>query len=98
MTTHDDVNEAETAPGMSTPEAQSVAKVFPDAAVNTDKELWREPPGDYYAPSLFVTAGGGIGIDVGGYVVVMPIRSWHALAVKDRPTPTPIAAPDGGST
>lgn len=68
------------------------------AALNTAKELWRETPDDFYSPSLFVAPSGGIGIDVGGYVVVMPIRSWHALAVKEHPTPTPIAAPDGGST
>lgn len=55
--------------------------------VNTDRELWRETAGDYYAPSLFVTAGGGIGINVGGYVHVLPIREWHALAEAARPTP-----------
>lgn len=48
--------------------------------VNTDRELWREREGDYYSPSLHVTQGGGIGIDVGGYVFVKPIREWHALA------------------
>jgi hypothetical protein len=48
--------------------------------INTDVELWREVPDDYYAPSIHVTAQGGIGMNVGGYVVVMPIRKWHALA------------------
>jgi hypothetical protein len=47
---------------------------------NTDRELWREPPGDYYAASLFVTEGGGIGMQVGGLVFVKPIRDWHQLA------------------
>lgn len=46
---------------------------------NTDRELWRETPGDYYAPSLHVTEGGGIGMNVGGFVIVKPIREWHAL-------------------
>lgn len=48
--------------------------------MNTDRELWREVEGDYYAPRIFVTAGGGIGIEVGGLVYVKPVRDWHALA------------------
>jgi len=56
-------------------------------AVNTDRELWREPsmpPGmEYYAPSIHVTEGGGIGIDVGGIVFVKPLREWHRLAMVD---------------
>lgn len=48
--------------------------------MNTDKELWRETPGDFYSPSLHVTAAGGIGINVGGFVAVMPLREWHKLA------------------
>jgi hypothetical protein len=55
--------------------------------INTDRELWREVDGDYYAPSIFVTVGGGIGINVGGYVHVMPLRQWHALAEAARPIP-----------
>jgi hypothetical protein len=51
---------------------------------NTDRELWREREGDYYADSIHVTEGGGIGIDCGGYVVVMPLRKWHALACPER--------------
>lgn len=50
------------------------------AKMNTDRELWRETPGDYYSPRLFVTEGGGIGIDVGGYVTVLPLRNWHSAA------------------
>jgi hypothetical protein len=50
------------------------------ACVNTDKELWREKEGDYYSPSLFVTERGGIGINVGGYCIVMPIEKWHSIA------------------
>jgi hypothetical protein len=53
---------------------------------NTDRELWRETEGDYYAPSIHVTEHGGIGINVGGTVVVRPIREWHALATR---TPAP---------
>jgi hypothetical protein len=51
------------------------------AARNTNRELWREREGDYYADSLFVTEGGGIGMNVGGLVIVLPLRMWHKLAV-----------------
>lgn len=54
----------------------------PAVAKNTDRELWRERNGDYYAPSLFVTEGGGIGMNVGGTVIVRPVREWHKLALS----------------
>jgi len=57
--------------------------VFTAAARNTDRELWREREGDYYSPSIHVTQGGGIGIDVGGNVVVKPLREWHKLAASE---------------
>jgi hypothetical protein len=47
---------------------------------NTDREIWRETPDDYYSPSIHVTQQSGIGINVGGTVIVMPVRDWHALA------------------
>lgn len=55
------------------------------AAKDTDRELYREGGGDgngqsYYEPSVHVTADGRIGMNVGGSVVVLPIREWHALA------------------
>jgi hypothetical protein len=53
------------------------------AAVNTDRELWREREGDAYAPSIFVTVDGGIGISVGGTTYVMPAQRWHRLAADD---------------
>lgn len=46
---------------------------------NTDRELWREREDDYYADSVHVTKGGGIGINVGGHVIVKPISEWHRL-------------------
>lgn len=49
-------------------------------AENTDRELWREREGDFYAPSIHVTRRGGIGIDVGGTVYVKSLREWHRLA------------------
>ena len=50
------------------------------AQQNTDRELWREREGDYYANSIHVTENGGIGINCGGYVIVKPLREWHRLA------------------
>ena len=52
------------------------------SAQNTDREIWRETEGDYYSPSIHVTPGHGIGMNVGGYVIVMPIDKWHALAMQ----------------
>ena len=51
-------------------------------AQNTDRELWREREGDYYANSIHVTVGGGIGINVGGFVIVMPLARWHEFAAE----------------
>lgn len=57
----------------------------PQACLNTDRELWREKEGDYYSPSIHVTKEGGIGIDVGGFVITMPLRGWHRLAAPNGP-------------
>jgi hypothetical protein len=46
-------------------------------ALNADRELWRKVPGDYYSPRIHATEGGGIGIDVGGTVIVLPVELWH---------------------
>ena len=51
-----------------------------EAKINTDREIWREREGDYYADSIHVTERGGIGIDCGGEVFVKPVREWHRLA------------------
>lgn len=51
-----------------------------NAGENTDRELWRERAGDYYADSIHVTEHGGIGINCGGTVFVKPLRVWHSLA------------------
>ena len=54
-------------------------------AQNTDRELWREREGDFYADSIHVTKDGGIGMNVGGTVFVMTIKAWHAAAaLRDR--------------
>jgi hypothetical protein len=52
------------------------------AYVNNDKEIWRKVDGDYYSPSIHVTANGQIGINVGGYVFVKDVSEWHGLAIR----------------
>src|SRR3990172_2491619 len=47
---------------------------------NTDTELWRERPDDYYSPSVHVTQDGELGINVGGLVTVASLRQWHRWA------------------
>jgi hypothetical protein len=54
-----------------------------EPAENTDTEIWRERPGDYYADSIFVTAEGNIGLNCGGLCIIKPIREWHALATQE---------------
>lgn len=53
---------------------------------NTDCEIWTEREGDYYVNAIFVTKGGSIGFNVGGNVIVMPAKEWHALAVLSKPS------------
>ncbi len=50
--------------------------------LNTDRELYREIPEDYYSPSMHVTNSGSIGINIGGHMIVMPLREWHKLAME----------------
>jgi hypothetical protein len=53
------------------------------ACKNTDREVWRGPDegnGSYYADSVHITEGGGLGINCGGSVYVKPVREWHRLA------------------
>jgi hypothetical protein len=49
---------------------------------NTDRELWREREGDFYADSIFVTRAGGIGLNVGGHCIVKSLADWHRLATR----------------
>ena len=60
---------------------------------NTDKEIWRQVPGDYYSPSIHVTLTGSIGINVGGLVIVETIEKWHQVMknyVDDDDTPVTV--------
>ena len=63
---------------MSAPREMSIA------AQNTDVEIWRAHPGDYYADSAFVTKDGAIGINAGGFVAVRRPEAWLDLAWPDR--------------
>lgn len=47
---------------------------------NTDKEIWREKPEDYYSDSIHVTENNGIGINCGGYVIVATTKNWFKAA------------------
>lgn len=56
-----------------------------NAALNTDRELYRKGGGDgngmsYYEPSIHVTEHGAIGMNVGGHVITTSIRGWHEMA------------------
>lgn len=64
---------------------------------NTDKQIWRETPGDYYSPSIHVTEGGGIGLQVSGNVIVLPVQKWMELAMQPKIEPCPKCGqtPDG---
>lgn len=48
----------------------------PEAAENTDTPLFSEVEDDYYSPSCRMTKGRALGIDVGGTVIVKPLREW----------------------
>lgn len=50
---------------------------------NTDKEIWRETPDDYYSPSIHTTEQNLIGINVGGHVYVKSVREWHQVATEN---------------
>lgn len=67
------------------------------AVVNTDRKLWQENPDDALSPSIHVTESGGIGINVGGMVIVRPVRDWHALAAAHATCPVPNFERDGES-
>ena len=51
-----------------------------DAYTLSRKLLGRTLEGDHYADSIHVTEHGGIGINVAGHVVVMPLRGWMQAA------------------
>lgn len=66
-----------------------------EAAMNTDRELWRSEEGEHPYCSIHVTEYGGVGINLSGHVIVRPLADWHALALKDRVAVAPEAAVEG---
>jgi hypothetical protein len=60
--------------------SECCCKSGPKSCQNTDREIWRRKPGDFYSPSIHVTKDGGIGINCRGTVIVMPIERWHEAA------------------
>jgi hypothetical protein len=50
--------------------------------LNTDKEIWRQIPDDYYSPSIHTTEQNNIGINVGGTVYVKSVEEWHKFGDK----------------
>lgn len=53
-----------------------MGECYGQAASNTDVEIWRKIPDDYYSPAIHVTDNGDIGIKVGGRVLVAPVEAW----------------------
>lgn len=51
-----------------------------NTAKNTDRELWREREGDYYANSVSITDNGALAINVGGLVISKSLAAWHEQA------------------
>ena len=46
---------------------------------NTDREIWRKVPGDYYSPYISVSADNEIIICVGGKCYQAPVGVWFEL-------------------
>lgn len=67
---------------MTTREEQRDVARFDAACENTDRHLWPLVSEHADADTIHVTKGGGIGINVGGHVIVLPLREWHALALR----------------
>ena len=69
-----------------------IKPITDEASQNTDTELFRERDekgnSDYYSNSMHVTADGAIGINVGGYVTVLPLAEWYKLANPWQPMET----------
>src|SRR5258708_33375028 len=52
--------------------------------INTDREIWRRIPGDFYSPSIHVTQSGSIGIDVGRHRFCSPVIKCECSAKDTR--------------
>ena len=63
----------------------------PDACNSGDTVIWKEKHSNHWGSfddTIFVTATGGIGMNVAGSVYVLPLKAWHRLAgilFKEKP-------------
>lgn len=66
-----------------TDKEQLIAEKDNDICINTDKIIYTMKPKDTfdegYIPTLRVTKDEGLSIEVGGYVITLPIKSWFML-------------------
>ena len=51
---------------------------------NTDREIWRKVPGDFYSPSISVSADNEIIITVAGKAYQAPVGLWFELMRRNR--------------
>lgn len=54
---------------------------------NTDKEIWRETPGDFYSPSIHVTKENMLRVSCGGISRLFGVSEFELLAGLFDPTP-----------
>ena len=57
-----------------------------NTAKNTDVEIWRRVPDDYYSPSIAVTESGAISVNVAGLVIVLSVEEFHSRAQTQPPS------------
>jgi hypothetical protein len=60
---------------------------IPADPANGEERVWFYT---HAGATIFMNATGGLGIDVGGHVIIKPVREWHRLAggggsILDRP-------------
>lgn len=65
---------------MNTPE-----RIDLQGGKNTEREIYRRIEGDFYSPSIAVTADDNIVLKVGGLCVGKKIEDWHALSSREAP-------------
>jgi len=51
---------------------------------NTDREIWRKEPGDFYSPYISVSADNEIIICVGGKAYQAPVGVWFELMRRNK--------------
>ena len=51
---------------------------------NNDKVIWKANKENFLSEEIIITETGGVGINCGGHVIVLPIRTWHELAKNSK--------------